>query len=124
MNLEIDVKNHTCYYFNDIMRVEDIDYDNILLDEKSYENILTHDISYKTFVSAKPLRITFDKVDEIIKIYNGTRYLTLFGPIIYNAIYDRINYLIRKKSDAKHIIIHNFERMRNVSYNSLPIKKH
>ena len=51
MNLEIDVKNHTCYYFNDIMRLEDIDYDNILLDEKSYENILTHDISYKTFAS-------------------------------------------------------------------------
>ena len=50
MNLEIDVKNHTCYYFNDIMRVEDIDYDNILLDEKSYENILTHDISYKKFI--------------------------------------------------------------------------
>ena len=36
-----------CYYFDDIMRVEDIDSD-ILLDEKSYENILTHDISYET----------------------------------------------------------------------------
>ena len=80
------------------MRVEYIDF-GILLDEKSYENILTHDVSNKTFMGAKPLRIRFDKIDGIIKIYNGTRYLELFGQIIYNAIYDRINYLIGEKSN-------------------------
>ena len=80
------------------MRVEYIDF-GILLDEKSYENILTHDVSKKTFMGAKPLRIRFDKIDGIIKIYNGTRYLELFGQIIYNAIYDRINYLIGGKSN-------------------------
>ena len=35
------------YYFDDIMRVVDINFDNILLDEKSYqnsyENILIYD---------------------------------------------------------------------------------
>ena len=70
---KIDIKNRTCHYFDDIMRVEDIDFDYILLDERSYKNILTHDISCKTFMGAKPLRIRFDKVDRIIKIYNGTR---------------------------------------------------
>ena len=63
-------------------------------------------------MDAKPLRIRFDKVDGIIKIYNGIRYLELFGPRIYNAIYDRTNYLISEKSDAKYIISHNFARMR------------
>ena len=59
------------------MNVEDINVDNIFLDENTYENILVYNILYKTFMDAKPLRIRFDKVDEIIKIYNGIRYLEL-----------------------------------------------
>ena len=30
---EIDIKNCTCYHFNDTVRVGDLDFDNILLDE-------------------------------------------------------------------------------------------
>ena len=47
---EIDFKNRTCYYFDDIMRIEDIGSDNTLLGEKSYENIFIFSISYKTFM--------------------------------------------------------------------------
>ena len=36
---EISIKNRTCYYFDDIIKLEDFDLDNILLDEKQYENI-------------------------------------------------------------------------------------
>ena len=53
------MKNLACYYFDDIIRAEDIDFDNVLLDEKSYEIILIYDISYKTFMVVKPLRIWF-----------------------------------------------------------------
>ena len=52
------LKNRTCYYFDDIMRVKDIDFSDILLDQKSYktyENILLYDISYKTFMGVKPI---------------------------------------------------------------------
>ena len=34
---EIDIKNSTSYYFDDIMRVIDIDVDNVVLDKKSYK---------------------------------------------------------------------------------------
>ena len=57
---EIDVKNCRCYYFDDIMRVIDIDFSDNLLDEKSYktyENILIYDISFKTFTGAKQFHI-------------------------------------------------------------------
>ena len=39
-----------CYCFDDIIKLEDFDFDfdNILIDEKSNENILIYDISYKT----------------------------------------------------------------------------
>ena len=55
-----------------IIKLEDFHFDNILIDQKSWENILIYDNSYKS------LRIRFDKIDGIIRIYNGTRYLTLF----------------------------------------------
>ena len=42
---EIAIKNCMCYYFNDIIEIEDFDFDNILKDEKSYENILVYNIS-------------------------------------------------------------------------------
>ena len=42
---EIDIKNRTCYYFDNIIKIEDFDSDNILINEKSYENILVYDIS-------------------------------------------------------------------------------
>ena len=34
------LKNCTCYYFDDIIKLEDFDVDNILIDQKSHENIL------------------------------------------------------------------------------------
>ena len=45
---DINVKNRTCYYFDDIIKIEYFDFDNILLDDKSNENVLANDILYKT----------------------------------------------------------------------------
>ena len=60
---EIDINNHICYYFNDIIIINDIVLDNILLDERSYENILIYDIACKTSYGTKPVGMFFDKVD-------------------------------------------------------------
>ena len=32
---EIDINNCTCYYFDDIIKIEDFDPDNILIDKKT-----------------------------------------------------------------------------------------
>ena len=32
---EIDIKNRTCYYFDDIIKMEDFDLNNMLIDKKS-----------------------------------------------------------------------------------------
>ena len=91
---EIDIKNRACFYFDDIIRIEKIDFDNVLSDKKSYENILIYTFSYELFMVAKPLPITLDKANGIIKIYDGTRYVELFGSRIYNSLNDTINYLL------------------------------
>ena len=80
---KVCIKNHMCYYLDDIIELADIDFDNILIDEKSHANTLIYDISHKTLIGAKPLQIRFDKIDRFIRIYDGTRYLKLVPAIFY-----------------------------------------
>ena len=37
---EINFKNCMCYYFDDTIKIEGFDPDNILIDKKSHQNIL------------------------------------------------------------------------------------
>ena len=37
---EIDIKNRTCYYFDDIIKMEDFDLNNMLIDKKSLKNFI------------------------------------------------------------------------------------
>ena len=126
---EIDIKNRTCYYFDNVMRAWDIDveidFSDISLEEKLYkennENILIHEISYKSSTDAKPLLIRYDKIDGFIKIHNKIRYLVLFDWC--DKVYDRIKHLISEnvvlqivliiilqKSELIHIILYQLKK--------------
>ena len=59
---DIDIKKCSCYYFDDIITIENFNFDNILIDKKSYKNILVYNISYKILIDAKTLCIRFDKI--------------------------------------------------------------
>ena len=120
---EINSKNCTFYYFNDIAKIKDFNFDNILLDEKSHENILVDNISYKTLICAKPLRIWFDNVDGFIRIYDGTRYLVLFGVEKCDFIYNRTSYFLGVKSGITYDFSHNYAKIKIDSYKSLPLQK-
>ena len=117
---KVEIKNHTCYYFNDIIKLEDFDLDNILIDKKSHKNILIYDILYKNLIGSKPLRIRFDKIDEIIRIYDRRRFLKLFSNKRYDAIYDKIRYLLSIKSGITFTISHYFAKIKVDSHDSLP----
>ena len=84
---------------------------------------MIYDISYKTLIDSKTLHIRFFKIDRIIRIYYGTRYLTLFGSEKYEAIYNRIRYLISQKRGMTCIFSHYFTKIKVDSYDSLPIEK-
>ena len=120
---EIDIKNPTCYYFDYIIKSEDFDVDKILIDEKSYENILVYNNSCKSLIDSKPLHIWFNKIDEFIRVYDGTRYVLLFGSEKNDFIYNRFRYLISVKNGITHVISHNYKKIKVNSYNSLPLKK-
>ena len=100
----IDIKNCTCYYFDDIISISDVVLGNILLDEKSYINISICDVAYKAPNGGKPLGITFDKVEGYSRKNDGTKYQVLFrSDEKYDRIYHRIICLITKKSNITDI---------------------
>ena len=105
---KVHIKNGTSYYFDEVITFRDFDFDNILIDEKSHENILIYDISYETLIGAKLLRIRFNKIDGFVRVYDGTRYFTLFGSEKYDTIYNRIRYLIEVKSDIIYVFFFFF----------------
>ena len=119
----IDIKNLTCYYFDNIIKIEDFDLDNILIDEKSCEKIFVSNISYKNLIAAKILRLRFDKIGGLIRVYDGTRYSVLFGSKKYDTIYNRIRCLISVKGGFTYVISHNYAKIEVDSYDSLPLEK-
>ena len=71
-------------------------------------------------IDAKPFHIRFDKIDGFIRIYDGTKYLVLFGSGKYDFIYNR---LIIVKSGITYVISHNYAKIKVDSYDSLPLEK-
>ena len=85
---------------------------------------MIYGISYKTFTGVKLLHIRLVKVDRFIKVYDGTRYLILFGPEKYDVIYIRIRYLIlSQKSAITYVYSCNDEIIKIDSYVSLSLER-
>ena len=78
----INIKNRTYYFFNDIINVENFDLNNIKIDEKSYKNILIYHIGYVTIdkrfkIRVYSLYLIFRYLNEFFEEINGNKYLTL-----------------------------------------------
>ena len=84
------IENRTCYYFDDRIRIEVFDFDNSLMSEKSY-------INFWHFVENIDWPKNHCVSNGFIRVYNGTRYLFLFGPEKYDATCNRIRCLIGVK---------------------------
>ena len=69
-------------YFDGIIKFEDFDLDDILIDEKSYRNILVYNTSYKTVIGADSLPLektsTFHNVIILIKSVINSNYCNIF----------------------------------------------
>ena len=46
--------------------------------------------------------VRLDKINGFMRIYNGTRYLTLLGAEKYDTIYDKIRYLVIDLQEVSH----------------------
>ena len=62
-------------------------------------------------------------LDGFTRVYDGTRYLELFGSEKYDFVYNKIRYLISVKSSITYINFHNYAKIKVDSCNSLPLEK-
>ena len=68
--------------------------------------------------------ISFDKIDGFIISLDGKiKHLVLSDYGLLDKIFDKIKYLISKKTGITNSINYNFGRIKIDSYNSLPIEK-
>ena len=54
---DINIKNHTCYFFDDITNIRYFDPNNIKVYEKSYKNICIYYIAYVTIKDSRYVKI-------------------------------------------------------------------
>ena len=82
---EINIKDQTHYFFDDIINIKDFDSNLLKVDKKSYKNTDIYYIGYITMKDSDPIKINnvnplhliIDKVDGYIKEKNGNEFLTL-----------------------------------------------
>ena len=82
---DISIKNHTYYFFNDIINIKFFDPNNIKIDKKSYKNILIYcigyimikDLKYVKINSVNHLYFIFSKVNRYFEEINKNKYLML-----------------------------------------------
>ena len=54
---DMNIKNHTYYFFEDIVNIKDFDPNKIKVDEKPYKNILIYYIAYVVIKNSKYVKI-------------------------------------------------------------------
>ena len=82
---DVNMKNHTYYFFDDIINIKDFDPDNIKIDEKSYKNILIYYIAYVMIKNLKYIKVNSvnslylisNKMNGYFEEINGNEYLML-----------------------------------------------
>ena len=80
---QINIKNRTCYFFNDMINIKIFDSNLLKIGKKLYKNIDTYYIGYITMKdldyvyihSVNSFYLIFDKVDGYIEKSNGNKYL-------------------------------------------------
>ena len=92
------------------------------MDEKSHENILVYFISNKIKIHAKSLCIRFDKADGLIRVFDGIRYLVLFGGEKYDLIYNRVRYIIISIG-ITYVFFQNYTKFKVDSYDPFLLEK-
>ena len=75
-------------------------------------------------IETKPFHISFDKIDEFMRIYDGNKNLVLLGLEKYDASYNSIRYIISHKSLITHVSSPFYTKVKVDSFCSLPTKKH
>ena len=98
---EINIKNRTYYFFDDMINIKDFDPNLLKIDKKSYKNIDIYYIGYITVKDSDYVKINsvnllyliISEVDGYIKEENGSKYLVFHSASENNEVLKKYNEL-------------------------------
>ena len=133
---DIDIKNHTYYFFNDIINIENFNLNSIKTDEKSFKNILIYYIGYVTIkeyvkiYSVNPLYLIFRNVNGYFEEINKSKHLTLVPTNEskekikkYEELWSKIRDLIRSVTKNSDDYDEKYMKIKFNSDDELPLNK-
>ena len=135
---DVDIKNCTYYFFDDIINMKHFDPKKIKIDKNSYKNILIYYIGYVTIKDSKcfkinsvnPLYLIINKADGYFEEINRNKYLTLVPTNENKEIINKYEELLSKIRDLIRSIIKNSddydEKYMKIKFNEddeLPLNK-
>ena len=108
---EINIKNRTYYFFDDMVNIKDFDPNLLKKDKKSYKNINIYYIEYITMEdsdyakinSVNPLYLIISKVDGYIKEKKRSKYLVFDSANENNEVlkkYAELWYVIKNEIET------------------------
>ena len=80
---QINTKNRTYYFYNDLINIKDFDPNLLKLDKKSFKNIGVYYVGYITkedeykINSVNPLYLLVHRIDGLIEEKEGSKYLNI-----------------------------------------------
>ena len=134
---QLNIKNRTYYFYNDLLNALNFEPINLKLDKKSWKNI---DICYIGYVdknkpedwrvkSAYTLYLMINKVFCIVGEENGVKYLKIeqnhSDPVLNksNQVFDSIKYHIKEISNEEVNFNDGFYKIKFISDDSLRLNK-
>ena len=141
---QINIKNRTYYFYNDMINIKDFEPNLLKIDKKSYKNIDIYYIGYITIKkiddceninSVNPLYLLIDHASGYIKGKNGIKYLVFDSTDenkevlkknndVWNGIRDKIKEISGSECDyEKYYMKINFNSNDNLPLNK-PLKFH
>ena len=133
---EINIKNRTYYFLDDMINIKDFNPSLLKIDKKSYKNFGIYFITMKNsdklkINSVNPLYLRIGEVDGYIEENNGNKYLTFASTDrnkkvleIYTKISDEIKYHIQTINAGKSGEYEkDYLKIKFNSDNDLPLNK-
>ena len=114
---ELNIKNRTYYYFNDMIDIRNFYSDLLKVDKKSHRDIDIYYIGYITIKkfgdwenihSVNPLYLIIYSATEYFKEKNGEKYLILDSTEKYKEVFSRIKSEIKTINGGKELFYEKY----------------
>ena len=130
---EINIKNQTYYFFNNMINIKDFHSNLLKIDKKPYKDIDIYYIGYITIKkfgdcenihSVNPLYLIIHSATGYFNEKNGENYLILSMTEKYEEVFSRILSKIKTINGGKELLYEkNYAKIEINTYDDLPLNK-